>query len=160
MKPSVHYSEQPPAVSLEQQSSTTADGGVSSRLVCARLQGFITAPVLDSAFSELELGLLGLSTNAEPEAATPRGGGGDGDADTIPADVLCDVSEVSGYGADAPRLARRWLTRAERSGVRKIAFVASSSVLRTTVELLQGRTAVDLGCFSSEAGARDWLTRS
>jgi len=127
-----------------------------------RLQGFITAPVLDSALSELELGLLGLRlAEHSPAKAPPEPArGGDGDADTLPAALLCDVSEVSGYGADTELLARRWLTRAERSGVRKIAFVANSSVLRTTVELLKGRTAVDLGCFASEATARDWLSRA
>ena len=155
----MHYSQQPPAFSLERHADTDEGGAVTSRLMGLRLQGFITAPVLDSALSELELGLLGAQLDGSvPAHALPEPvRAGDGDADSIPAALLCDVSEVSGYGADTPLLARRWLTRAERNGVRKIAFVANSSVLRTTVELLKGRTAVDLGCFASEAGARDWL---
>lgn len=168
----MHYSQQPSSVSIEQHPAVSSGVG-SSRIVHARLQGFITGPLLDEAFGELERGLdaceRALTAEAEAErvpAVERPVEGGDGAPSkpppqlvgSGPAGLLCDVSEVAGYAAETARLARRWLGRAEKRGVRRIALVAHSSVLRTTVELLRGRTPVDVRCFPSESSARAWLT--
>jgi hypothetical protein len=71
--------------------------------------------------------------------------------------VLVDLRDVAGYDADAVRVANVWLRSARRRDVRKIAFVTSSSVLRTAITIAGRGTGVVLSTFDDEATARLWL---
>jgi hypothetical protein len=77
---------------------------------------------------------------------------------TLPSSILVDLREVAGYESGCATLAHRWLLHAHRSGVRRIACVASSSVLRTVTRVASSETCVDLRVFEDEPTARTWLT--
>lgn len=76
---------------------------------------------------------------------------------SIPSGILVDLREVAGYEAGCATLAHRWLLRAHTHGVERIAFVASSSVLRTATRLASSAALVDLRIFEDEPAARAWL---
>lgn len=76
----------------------------------------------------------------------------------LPSSILVDLREVAGYESGCAALAHRWLLEAHRAGVQRIAFVASSSVLRTVTRVASSRAAVDLRVFEDEPTARSWLS--
>lgn len=75
----------------------------------------------------------------------------------VPHRLLIDVRDVAGYDRNCGPVARDLLARAHNLGVRRIAFVASSRVLRTATALVAGRSLVDLRAFEHPASARRWL---
>lgn len=77
--------------------------------------------------------------------------------DALPSGVLVDLREVAGYESGCATLAHRWLIDAHQRGVQRIAFVASSSVLRTATRLVSSSAAVDLKIFEDDVPARRWL---
>lgn len=77
--------------------------------------------------------------------------------DGIPPRFLFCLTDVAGYGPGCGTLARDWLRRAHRLGVRKIAFVGSSAVFRTAMRLISGGVRVEMRMFESEPRARRWL---
>jgi hypothetical protein len=77
--------------------------------------------------------------------------------DALPSGVLVDLREVAGYESGCATMAHRWLLGAHRHGVQRIAFVASSSVLRTATKLVSSAAAVDLQIFDDDVTARRWL---
>ncbi|MFV8753394.1 STAS/SEC14 domain-containing protein [Nannocystaceae bacterium ST9] len=74
-----------------------------------------------------------------------------------PAGVLLDLLGVSGYGQGTRTLAREWLLRVQAAGVRRVALVAGSSVLRTAVAVISGGLHMQLCCFTSVELATRWL---
>jgi len=72
--------------------------------------------------------------------------------------LLCDLRSVSGYGPGIPDLAREWLMLVCRAGIRRVALVATSSVLRTHALLLARDLDLDLRCFLGESEAQRWLS--
>jgi hypothetical protein len=76
---------------------------------------------------------------------------------TLPSGILVDLREVAGYEAGCARLAHRWLLDAHRSGVQRIACIASSSVLRTVSRVASSEACVELRIFEDEPAARSWL---
>jgi hypothetical protein len=79
--------------------------------------------------------------------------------DEAPPEILVDLRDVAGYEEGCARMAAEWLRRAHRLGVRKIAFVASSTVLRTATRLAATSSYVRLRTFEHERAARTWLAR-
>jgi hypothetical protein len=77
--------------------------------------------------------------------------------DEMPPKVLFCLKDVAGYGPGCGTLARDWLRRANRFGVRKIAFVGSSSVFRTAMRLISNGVRVEMRMFENEQRARRWL---
>jgi hypothetical protein len=77
-----------------------------------------------------------------------------------PQEILVDLRDVSGYEDGCARMAAEWLRRAHRLGVRKIAFVASSTVLRIATRLAATNSYVRLRTFEHERAARMWLART
>lgn len=75
----------------------------------------------------------------------------------LPSGILVDLREVAGYESGCATLAHRWLLGAHRSGVRRIACIASSSVLRTVTRVASSGAEVDLRVFEDESAARSWL---
>lgn len=71
--------------------------------------------------------------------------------------ILIDLREVSGYDAGCVRRADDWISMARRLGVRRIAFVASSLVLRIAAQMVARRAGIDMRAFEDEAEARRWL---
>ena len=131
----MHYSQ------LQSRVSSTVNHGQESEPTIAelRMQGFISAAMLDArlrdAFSEFE----------DPGRASDVQG------------ILCDLRAVSGYGSRTPTLARRWLGLAAEAGVRRVALIAASSVLRTAIQVISSDLKVELRCFVSEHEAHLWL---
>lgn len=74
-----------------------------------------------------------------------------------PGGVLCDLRSVAGYGPETPTLAREWLMLARRAGIRRVALVATSSVLRTGASMIARDLDLDLRCFHGETEALRWL---
>jgi hypothetical protein len=77
-----------------------------------------------------------------------------------PSGIMCDLRAVAGYGHGTQVLAREWLLIAQRSGVRRVAVVATSSVLRTAALLLARNLQLELRCFLGETEALRWLRGS
>jgi hypothetical protein len=123
----MHYTQEPSKVTSKTNSAAT--------VLDAHLQGFITGPMLRG---ELE----GWDTQY---------------GEQLPSAFLLDLRSVSGYGAGTPRIARDWLLTAHERGVQRIAFVASSSVIRTIVRVISPDAKVLLRCFPTERSAIDWL---
>lgn len=74
-----------------------------------------------------------------------------------PIGVLCDLRSVSGYSQGTGTLAREWLARVQAAGVRRVALVAGSSVLRTAVRVIASELRLQLRCFSGLEAAERWL---
>lgn len=83
---------------------------------------------------------------------------GQWDTGCAPANMLVDLRDVAGYEAGSIRAADAWLSGAHDQGVRKIALLASSTVLRTAARLASERSRVALRTFDDESSARAWLT--
>jgi hypothetical protein len=76
----------------------------------------------------------------------------------LPRDVLLDLREVAGYESSCVRLASEWLRNAHQLGIRRIAFLASSTVLRIATRLASDRSGISLRTFDHEPAAREWLS--
>jgi hypothetical protein len=74
-----------------------------------------------------------------------------------PTGLLCDLRPVAGYGPGTPALAREGLALAQRVGVRQVALVVNSSVVRTAAQMLARNLRLELRCFFGEAEALRWL---
>lgn len=74
-----------------------------------------------------------------------------------PLGVLCDLRGVSGYSQGTSTLAREWLARVQSAGVRRVALVAGSSVLRTAVRVIAAELRLQLRCFTGVEVAQRWL---
>lgn len=127
-RPQQHYTEQPSE--LTASTCPEDDGGV----LHLRGGGFVTREMVDAALRAWERG------------------------DAAGLDVLVDLRDVAGYDSGCVHLAAQWLHDAHRRGVRRIAFLASSSVLRTATRLAAERSRVDLRTFEHEPAARAWLS--
>lgn len=109
---------------------------VRDRVLCVEGAGFVTRPMAE-------------------EALTPFLSAG-----PVPDSVLVDLRNVSGYEAACAQVARSILSQATGFGVRRIAFVANSSILRTAAEVTAQHLSAPLHTFESHEGARSWLADS
>ncbi len=78
----------------------------------------------------------------------------------IPESVLVDLRNVSGYEAACTQVARSLLSQARGLGVRRIALVANSSILRTAAEVIAQHLKAPLRTFNTLEGAQSWLRSS
>lgn len=81
-------------------------------------------------------------------------------AGPVPDSVLVDLRNVSGYEAACAEVAQSMLSQARGFGVRRIAFVANSSILRTAAEVIAQHLQAPLHTFATHEGAQSWLTDS
>ncbi len=127
----MHYSQQRSTI------NTTLELGIggAADVLRVRLQGFIDV-------GELGERLEALLDRLQRER---------------PSGLLCDLRPVAGYGPGTPALAREGLTLARRVGVRRVALVVNSSVVRTAAQLLARNLRLELRCFLGEAEALRWL---
>lgn len=127
----MHYSQQRSAVN-----STLELGiGGGADVLRVRFQGFIDV-------AELGERLEAILERLRRE--TPNG-------------LLCDLRPVAGYGPGTPTMARDGLVLARRVGVRRVALVVNSSVVRTAAQVLARDLRLELRCFFGEAEALRWL---
>jgi hypothetical protein len=127
----MHYSQQRSAVN-----STLELGiGGGADVLRVRFQGFIDV-------AELGERLEAILDRLRRE--TPNG-------------LLCDLRPVAGYGPGTPVLARDGLALARKVGVRRVALVVNSSVVRTAALMLARNLRLELRCFFGEAEALRWL---
>jgi hypothetical protein len=89
---------------------------------------------------------------------TLQGFSAHGDARPGPDGILVDLREVAGYESECVSVANAWLRQARTQGVRKIAFVGSSAVLRTATQVISEHSGIDLRLFDHEPTARQWLS--
>lgn len=77
-----------------------------------------------------------------------------------PPSLLIDLRDVAGYDSEVSAQARTLLDAAPRLGVERIAFVGSSTVLRTASRLADRQgSPIAVRAFDHERPARAWLTR-
>jgi stage II sporulation SpoAA-like protein len=76
----------------------------------------------------------------------------------MPTRVLIDLRDVAGYEAGCAALAHEFLRQSQGQRVQRIAFVASSSVLRTAAKLVSPQAHVRVRVFSDAAAATHWLS--
>jgi hypothetical protein len=126
----MHYSQL-----LSDVTSTVVPGLGNADLLRLQMQGFIDVGMLSERLGDL---IARIETHA-PDA------------------VLCDLRTASGYGPGTSALAREWFMLARRAGVRRVAVVASSSVLRTAASMLAHDLELELCCFVGETEALRWL---
>jgi len=79
--------------------------------------------------------------------------------DAMPSEVLVDLRDVAGYESGCAEMAQQFLETATRCGVRRIAFVATSAVLRTAAKLVLSGSGVRVRFFGDELAAKRWLER-
>lgn len=83
------------------------------------------------------------------------------DGQTAPAGVLVDLRDVAGYESGFAAIAAELLEGVRDCGVRRVAFLASSGVLRTAAravaEKLDPDRGVRVACFADERAAKRWL---
>lgn len=126
----MHFSQ------LHSSVESTLQGCEAERsLLYIEMQGFIDVPMLREH----------VDTLAQRLGLTP------------PQLVLCDLLGVSGYADGTSKLAREWLRGLELAGVRRVALVAGSSVLRTAVRMVANGLSMQMRCFSSIESANRWL---
>ncbi|HET6581862.1 MAG TPA: STAS/SEC14 domain-containing protein, partial [Nannocystaceae bacterium] len=80
-------------------------------------------------------------------------------SDAMPTEVLVDLRDVAGYESGCAEMAHAFLESAMNHGVRRIAFVATSAVLRTGAKLVLSGSGVRVRFFSDEIAAKRWLER-
>ena len=119
----------------QQRSELMASRDLGSGILSVRGGGFVTRQMLEQALDQLQ---------ASAEGRGPR-------------ELLVDLRDVAGYEAGIASQASEWLETAARCGIRKIAFIASSSVLRTAAQLVSRSTRIKLRMFEFEHSARSWL---
>lgn len=71
--------------------------------------------------------------------------------------ILVDLREAMGYGAGCATAAQTWLRRAVAEGACQVAFVATSSVMRTAGQLLAAGIDAELQFFEHVTAAAAWL---
>jgi hypothetical protein len=127
----MHFSQ------LRSSVDATFDSGLEPErmLLTIRMQGFIDVTILHEHVDSITRHL---------QPFTPLG-------------VLCDLRGVTGYAQGTSALARDWLARVQASGVRRVALVAGSSVLRTAVRLIAAELRMQLRCFTGVDAAQRWL---
>ncbi|GEM_PF-3641716 len=106
----------------------------SNDVVCATLTGFITSTMLARQFSVW-----------------------DSEWSNAPRSMLVDLRLVSGYGPGIASLVKRRLIRAHQAGVRRVALIASSAVLRTAARVFSEGLQTQVRCFSRQTTAESWL---
>jgi hypothetical protein len=79
--------------------------------------------------------------------------------ESMPSEVLVDLRDVAGYESGCAELAQQFLDTAMRFGVHRIAFVATSAVLRTAAKLVMSGSGVRVRFFADELAAKRWLER-
>lgn len=126
----MHYSQL-----LSDVKSTVEPGYGNADLLRLQLQGFLDVGMLSERLGDL----IERIQNHAPDA------------------VLCDLRTVSGYGPGTSALAREWFMLARRAGVRRVALVATSSVLRTAALMVAHNLGLELRCFLGETEALRWL---
>jgi ABC-type transporter Mla MlaB component len=80
-------------------------------------------------------------------------------AEDMPACVLIDLRDVAGYEAGCAAIAHEFLRQAQGHRLRRIAFVATSSVLRTAAQLVAPQADVRVRVFADASAAQHWLAR-
>lgn len=130
---SVHPLPKKHYTDLDSQLSTIED--VETYVLCIRGSGFVTREMVGATVQKIV-------------------GAGDHDG------VLVDLRDVAGYEQGCAHIAQQWLLDPNRGGIRRVAFVASSSVLRTATHLVSDRFGVALRTFDDTDGARCWLAAS
>lgn len=109
---------------------------VRGRVLCVEGAGFVTRPLAEESLKPF------LSPGPVPDS------------------VLVDLRNVSGYEADCTQLAQSMLAQARGFGVRRIALVANSSILRTAAKVIAQHMHAPLQTFESHEGAQSWLEDS
>lgn len=83
------------------------------------------------------------------------------DGETAPLGVLVDLRDVAGYESGFAAIAAELLEGVRDCGVRRVAFLASSAVLRTAARAVAEDLGPDRGvrvaCFADERAAKRWL---
>jgi len=77
----------------------------------------------------------------------------------MPSRVLIDLRDVAGYEAGCAALAHEFLRQSHGRRVQRIAFVATSSVLRTAAKLVAPQAHVHVRVFADAAAAHHWLAQ-
>lgn len=72
--------------------------------------------------------------------------------------ILVDLREVAGYEASCLPPARQFLHEAVSLGVRRIALVAPSSIMRTASQVAAHPLPIELRTFEHEPSAQRWLS--
>lgn len=127
----MHFSQ------LHSSVDSTFDSGIEPErpILTIQMQGFIDVPMLREHVESLDQRL---------QQSPPLG-------------VLCDLRGVSGYAQGTSALAREWLALVQAAGVRRVALVAGSSVLRTAVRVIASELRLQLRCFTGAEAAQRWL---
>ncbi|MGH1340064.1 MAG: STAS/SEC14 domain-containing protein [Nannocystales bacterium] len=127
-KPERHFTDLPSGLAIE----------VRDRVLRVEGAGFVTRPMAE-------------------EALTPFLDRGAVAGSVLPDSVLVDLRNVSGYEAACAEVAQSMLSQARGFGVRRIAFVANSSILRTAAQVIAQHLRAPLHTFASHEGAQSWL---
>ena len=106
-------------------------------LVRVHAHGFVTAEMIQQAAARFA---------SDPDAPEGRA-----------ARVLIDLRDAMGYGAGSAMAAKAWVSSAVAGGVCRLAFIAPSSVVRTSGQLIATGIDADLQFFEHEAAACAWL---
>lgn len=77
--------------------------------------------------------------------------------DVMPTGLLIDLRNVAGYESGCAHLAYEFLRSAARRGVRRVAFLAASTVLRTAATMASLDCDVRVRFFADERSAHRWL---
>jgi hypothetical protein len=77
-----------------------------------------------------------------------------------PATVLVDLRDVAGYESGFATIAADLIEGVAACGVRRVAIVASSAVLRSTAARIAApRLGVHVRCFDNDRAAKRWLAQ-
>ncbi len=114
-------------------SELSASYDVQRAVAMFRGGGFLTADMLGATFEQWRQG------------------------DIVPVAVLIDLRDVAGYESGCAHLACELLRSAADRGVRRVAFLAASAVLRTAATLASLHSDVHLRFFADERAAQRWL---
>ncbi len=76
-----------------------------------------------------------------------------------PREVLLDLRDVAGYEHACVDEASAWIERASQSGVRAVAVIAHSSVVRTLSDVASRYAGLPIRAFTQERAATEWLAQ-
>lgn len=76
-----------------------------------------------------------------------------------PSAVLVDLRDVAGYESGFAIIAADLIEGVAKCGVRRVALVASSSVLRTAARVVAPHSGVHVRCFDDDLAAKRWLAQ-